>query len=447
MVHIEMVADGNQDVAGPCANTFRSQLAFQFQVELVHFDVRHSGVSRTLFRNGEHDIEQHGKHAAGHGGHRLGKQVYERDQKQRQCDYSQSERNLFSTNRKVERNLEFALARIGVAQDKYGQAVHGKTPDDAEGVQVGEEGHIAATDKNGDDLQNHDDVDNAVAGTKARMRLAKPVAQHAIFGNTVEHAIRTDDRGIDRASKNHGAHDHYEGVKDQPDQEGSGEIHGQTADKIFQETLPHVVGNDHHGEEGNQRSENHAVNENHQSSLFEVDQFGTFDFAIDLREGFFSAHREHGVPEGDEDGDDPKHVRQRTMRQPTEGARGEMTIAGIRKSRKGRVPQGDVVNAPADENDHHHRYQLHDVQSFFAGFGNAFGVFPPEINGDDDGKTRGNDVNGARRERPAGHVRVRQKFAEQSAQILPRGYAADGPGQNVVKHQRGNAEFGQRSTQ
>src|ERR1700740_1163485 len=173
MVHIEVVADGNQDVAGLCADRFRSQLAFQFQVQLVHFGVRHSSVSRTLFRNGEHNVEQHGKHAAGHGGHRFGKQVDERDQKQRQGDYSHSARSLFSANRKVERNLEFALARIGVAQDKYGQAVHGKTPDDPEGVQVREEGHITAADKNGDDLQNHDDVDDAVAGTKARMRLGK----------------------------------------------------------------------------------------------------------------------------------------------------------------------------------------------------------------------------------------------------------------------------------
>ncbi len=141
------------------------------------------------------------------------------------------------------------------------------------------------------------------------MRLAKPVAEHAVFGYTVQHAIRTDDRGVDRARKDHRAHHHHEGVKDQPDQEWSSQVHRQSADKIFQESLPYVVRNDHYGEEGNQRSEDHAVNENHQSSLFQVDEFGTFDFAIDLREGFFSAHGQYGVAQGDEYRDDAKHMR------------------------------------------------------------------------------------------------------------------------------------------
>src|SRR5258707_10587063 len=176
MIHIEMVAYGNENVAGFWADRFRSQLAFQFQVELVHFHVRHTSVPRTLFRNGENDVQQHGKHAAGHGGYRLGKQIDERDQKKCQRDQSKPERNLFSTNRKVERNLEFALAWVGVAQYQHRQAVHGETPDHAECVQVRQEGYVAAADENGDDLQNHDDVDDAIAGAKTRMRLAKPVA-------------------------------------------------------------------------------------------------------------------------------------------------------------------------------------------------------------------------------------------------------------------------------
>jgi len=33
---------------------------------------------------------------------------------------------------KLKGHLEFALARIGVAQNQHRQAVHGKTPDDAD---------------------------------------------------------------------------------------------------------------------------------------------------------------------------------------------------------------------------------------------------------------------------------------------------------------------------
>ena len=70
-------------------------------------------------------------------------------------------------NGEVQRHLEFTLAGIGVAQDQNSQAVHRKTPDDAESIEVCEEGHIAVADDDGEDLQHDDDVDDAVAGAEA----------------------------------------------------------------------------------------------------------------------------------------------------------------------------------------------------------------------------------------------------------------------------------------
>ena len=42
--------------------------------------------------------------------------------------------------------------------------------------------------------------------------------------------------------------------------------------------------------------------------------------------------------------------------------------------------------APADQNDHHQRGELHDAQRFLAGFVNADDILAPEINGHGDGE-------------------------------------------------------------
>src|SRR5260221_7412115 len=127
VVHIKVIADGNQNIAGLGADGFGSQLAFQFKIELVHFDVRHAATPRAFFGNSKYDVQQHGKSAAGHGGDRLGKQVHECDQEQRQRYQAQTNRNLLAANCKVQGNLKFSLAGTGIAQHQYRQAVHHKT--------------------------------------------------------------------------------------------------------------------------------------------------------------------------------------------------------------------------------------------------------------------------------------------------------------------------------
>src|SRR5216683_2165053 len=242
MIHIEMVTDRNQDISGLGSDGFRCEFAFQFQVELVHFHVLNTGVLSTPLGNRKNDIQQNGKYTARHGGDWLRKQVNERDQEQCQRDQSESERNLFPAYSEVQRHLEFALAGIRVAQDQHRQAVHGKTPDHTEGVQVCQERYVAAADKN---------VDDPVAGAKARMRLTKPVAEYAVFRDAVEHAIRTDDCSIDGTGKDHSANHHHEAMEDQAHQKRPFQVHSQSANKIFQETLPDIVRNDHHREERN----------------------------------------------------------------------------------------------------------------------------------------------------------------------------------------------------
>src|SRR5262249_30431291 len=219
--------------------------------------------------------------AAGHRRHRLGEKVDEGNEKKRKGDKAEAERNLGFADGEGQGHLEFALAGIGVAQEKNGQAVQRKTPDHAESVEVREEGHVTMANDNSEYLQGDNDVDDAVAGAEARVRLTKPVAQNAVFRDAIEHTVRADDRRIHCASQDDRAYHDHECMEDQAQKEWPLEAHGQAADKVFEEALADVVRNDHHREERNQRSEDHAVDENDQPGLFQVDEFRAFDFAID----------------------------------------------------------------------------------------------------------------------------------------------------------------------
>ena len=89
---------------------------------------------------------------------------------------------------------------------------------------------MTTADDDGQDLQENDDVDDAVAGAKARMWLAEPVAEDAVFGNAVEHAVGADDRGVDGACKDERADHNNKSMKNQADEEGALKVHGQAAD-------------------------------------------------------------------------------------------------------------------------------------------------------------------------------------------------------------------------
>src|SRR5439155_25075730 len=114
---------------------------------------------------------------------------------------------------------------------------------------------------------------------------------------------------------------------------------------------------------------------------------GALDFAIDLRKGFLSADRQNGMAEGNMEGENAERVRKAAVRQPAEGAGGQAEVARVRPRRKRGMAHGYRVTTPDNEHHHHDGDQLHDLQSFFAGFGNALGVLPPLIDSESNGKT------------------------------------------------------------
>ena len=84
------------------------------------------------------------------------------------------------------------------------------------------------------------------------MRLTEPRAEHAVFRNAIQHTVGTHDGRVHRARQNQGAHHDHETMEYQTDEEWPFQIHRQPADQVLEEMLADIIGNDHHGKEGDQ---------------------------------------------------------------------------------------------------------------------------------------------------------------------------------------------------
>ena len=210
--------------------------------------------------------------------------------------------------------------------------------------------------------------------------------QSAILGHAVQHAVRSHDRGVHRAGQDQRAYRDHEHVKRQAQRKRPHQAHGQAADQILQVFPARVVRNNHHRVERHQGSEQQAVNKNNQPGFFQILQLGGFNFAVHLRQGFFPAHGQDGMPHAHDHGDQGNHFQDLAAIEPSQGSRIESDIGGKRKRRKVRPTNPNRVRAPYDENRHHHRGDLHDAQGLLAGFVNSLDIFPPEINRDQDRK-------------------------------------------------------------
>src|SRR6267143_4160226 len=270
MIERVVVAYGDDDVARARTYGLGSQFRFQLEIELIHLNVSCAAAPAPLLRNCEHHVKQNGKGSASHRGDGLGEQVYDGDQEQHQGDQSKSHGNLHATEREIQWNLKFPLPRACVAKNENCKAVHRETPDHAESVEVREKGNVAAADDDGDDLQRHDDIDDAIARTEALVRLTEPGAEHAVFRNAVQHTVRTYDGGIDCTREDQGAHHDNKTVEYQTHDKWPFKIHRQPADQVFEVVLADVVRNDHHGKEGDQRGKDQTVDKNYRAGLFQV---------------------------------------------------------------------------------------------------------------------------------------------------------------------------------
>ena len=345
-----------------------------------------------------------------------------------------------AANLQVQRNAEFTLARLLVAEHEHGQALHGKAPHHAERVGFAQYENVSAAQNDGGELQPDDQIQNAVRGAETAVGLAKPVGENSILGNAVQDAVGADDRGVHGPGEHERSHDHDKDAEDQAHLQRPRQVHRQAADGIIEVALAHGIGNDHDREKGHARGENQAVHENDEAGFFQVAELGMLHLAIDLGHGLFPAHGQHGVTQADQDADQAHRVRQVGVLQPAERIGSERQIAGKGEGRKVHASHIERIPAPNEHHDDHHGGHVHDAQGLFAGLMHALDVFPPEIKSDQDGKERGGGIRGQHRL----HVEIVQKLVQQADQIQTRRNAADRPRQDVIEHQGGNGEFGQR---
>src|ERR1700757_622232 len=102
-----------------------------------------------------------------------------------------------------------------------------------------------------DDRQLHEDdeVDDAVGGAKPAMRFAEPVSENTIFGHAVEHAVRSDDSGVDGARKNQESDKYDENAEENAKELRPHQVHGEAGDQVvFVNRAANLIRDEHHRE-------------------------------------------------------------------------------------------------------------------------------------------------------------------------------------------------------
>src|SRR6202046_2919645 len=192
------IAHGYDDVAGPDFGGLGGEVLLHIQVELLHVLGVRGGVAAVVFFGElKHDEEHHRKARSRYGGHLLGEHVDDGEREQHYGDEHQDHGDFSAADMEVQRHFPFAAQRLLIAQHQDRQGLHREAPHHAEGVGFTQHVHVAAADQDGDQLQDHDDVDDPRSGAELVMRVAEPVREHTVLGHAVEHAVGADDGGVD----------------------------------------------------------------------------------------------------------------------------------------------------------------------------------------------------------------------------------------------------------
>ena len=165
------------------------------------------------FRNHEEGQEHRREGRAADRGHLLGQQVQQGREEQHEEHHDQAEGNLHAADVEVQRHLELARAAVLEPQHDHRQGLEDETPHHAEGIGLAQHVHVAAAEHDRQQLQAHDQEQDAVGRAVAAVRLEEPVGHDAVFGHAVQHAVGADDRRVHRAGQDQEADDHHEAVQ------------------------------------------------------------------------------------------------------------------------------------------------------------------------------------------------------------------------------------------
>src|SRR5258705_4083759 len=135
------------------------------------------------------------------------------------------------------------------------------------------------------------------------MRRAKPFCEHAVFRNSIEHTVRSDDCSVDGASEHQEASHHDEALEQQPQRPRTREVHGNAADQIVKIMRANLVWNNRICEERYEGCKEKRINKNHEARTHQILVLGIFKLPINLRQGFFSRHCEDRMTKRYQDAD------------------------------------------------------------------------------------------------------------------------------------------------
>ena len=347
------------------------------------------------FGQGEDDEERSSKDDTADGSDGLGKEIDDGGGEQDEEDRDESQREFSLSDADVKRDLPAAFAVVLPTEDEHGERVEGEAPDDAEGVGFAEHDNVAAGDDDGKELESNDEIDDAIAGSKATLRFTEPVGEDAVFGDAHEDAGGAYDGGVDGSAEDEEADEHDENAEGDAQCDGADHVHGHAGDEVVAiDRDADGIGDEHDGEHGADASKDEAIDGDDDGGALEIFELRVLDLAIDLSEGLFAAHGQDGVAKGHEHAEEAEGAHEAGVFEEAEGVVAEVQVAGGGERRQMGSGVEDGEEAPGEQNYHHDGGDLHDLEGFVAGLFNTLGVLTPEVDGDDYGDDGGGSVDG-----------------------------------------------------
>ena len=91
-----------------------------------------------------------------------------------------------------------------VSEHQDRQAFHRKAPHDAECVGFAKHKDVSSAEQNREDLKTNHQIQNAMRGTEAAVRVPKPLRKNPVLGDSIQYAIGAHNGRVDRAREHEG---------------------------------------------------------------------------------------------------------------------------------------------------------------------------------------------------------------------------------------------------
>ena len=219
---------------------------------------------------------------------------------------------------------------------------------------------------------------------------------------------------------------------------------------------PLESGNQHRRQHGGAACKYKAVDGDDNRRALQVLQLRMLNLAVDLRQALLAAHGQQRMAEGHQNAEESINRKSRSLQESLRVV-AEMQVGRDGKRRQVRTFDKQGIAAPEKQNHHHDGGDLHNPQRLVARLLNALDVLPPVVDGHRRGKhcrrvvqvklesMPGDILQG--RWQPVVLVHHVQHLVHQAGDVLPGRHTRDWSRQNVVEHQRRNAQLGEGAAQ